>query len=300
MPDELSTRICRSCKVEKPLNTSNFRWRNDNQRFRTDCIECEKLYQQQYKEENKEKVLQRKKNYYWNNRDAILKYKLENKERDARKNKEYKKKNKEKIFIQHKEWVKKNPEKVKSINKRYAANNKEKIAAAARKYRQDNKEEYRARQRAKYYKKKNDLKFKESRRKRQIKRLKKDLIFKLRKNISRAINIALKGNKRGASILNYLSYTIEQLWKHLEVQFEPWMNKDNHGQYDPKIWNDNDSSTWKWQLDHIIPQSDLPYISMEDENFKKCWALENLRPLSAKQNLEDGALRTRHKIKKKA
>jgi len=27
---------------------------------------------------------------------------------------------------------------------------------------------------------------------------------------------------------------------------------------------------------------------MEDENFKKCWALENLCPLSAKQNLLDG------------
>lgn len=27
---------------------------------------------------------------------------------------------------------------------------------------------------------------------------------------------------------------------------------------------------------------------MEDENFKKCWALSNLRPLSAKQNVLDG------------
>lgn len=25
--------------------------------------------------------------------------------------------------------------------------------------------------------------------------------------------------------------------------------------------------------------------SMEDEEFKECWALDNLRPLSAKQNL---------------
>jgi hypothetical protein len=28
---------------------------------------------------------------------------------------------------------------------------------------------------------------------------------------------------------------------------------------------------------------------MEDENFKKCWSLENLRPYSAKQNIIDGA-----------
>jgi len=27
---------------------------------------------------------------------------------------------------------------------------------------------------------------------------------------------------------------------------------------------------------------------MEDENFKKCWSLDNLRPLSAKINILDG------------
>jgi hypothetical protein len=34
---------------------------------------------------------------------------------------------------------------------------------------------------------------------------------------------------------------------------------------------------------------------MDDENFKKCWALENLRPYSAKQNIIDGVTRVRHK-----
>jgi hypothetical protein len=76
------------------------------------------------------------------------------------------------------------------------------------------------------------------------------------------------------------------------------MNWDNQGVYNAKTWNDEDQSTWKWQIDHIIPQSDLPYYSMEDENFKKCWALENLRPLSAKQNVLDGTRRTRHKKSK--
>lgn len=26
---------------------------------------------------------------------------------------------------------------------------------------------------------------------------------------------------------------------------------------------------WEWQIDHIIPQSKLPYTSMKDKNFKK-------------------------------
>jgi hypothetical protein len=76
------------------------------------------------------------------------------------------------------------------------------------------------------------------------------------------------------------------------------MNWGNRGKFDPKTWDDNDTSTWKWQLDHIIPHSDLPYDSVEDENFKKCWSLENLRPLSAKQNVIDGTLRIRHKKNK--
>jgi 5-methylcytosine-specific restriction endonuclease McrA len=74
------------------------------------------------------------------------------------------------------------------------------------------------------------------------------------------------------------------------------MNWDNHGSYRKHTWNDDDSSTWSWQIDHIIPQSDLPYTSMAEENFHKSWALNNLRPLSAKQNLLDGARKIRHKI----
>ena len=31
-----------------------------------------------------------------------------------------------------------------------------------------------------------------------------------------------------------------------------------------------------WQINHIYPQSKLPYTSMEEENFKMCWALEKI------------------------
>lgn len=113
---------------------------------------------------------------------------------------------------------------------------------------------------------------------------------KLRKNVSEHIRRALRNNqssKNGSSCLKFLSYTIPELCAHLESLFEPWMNWKNRGQYRSKSWRDNDPSTWKWQLDHIIPQSWLPYSSMDDDNFKKCWSLENLRPYSAKQNTID-------------
>ena len=102
-------------------------------------------------------------------------------------------------------------------------------------------------------------------------------------------------NKKPGPVKKLLPYSINELKQHLESQFEPWMNWKNYGPYNAKNWNDNDPSTWTWQIDHITPASDLKYSSAQDENFKKCWALENLRPYSAKQNLIDGTRRTRHK-----
>lgn len=137
-----------------------------------------------------------------------------------------------------------------------------------------------------------------SRRKYQSNRRKKDPVYKMRKYLSTQIYVALRkmNSQKTSSIMNYLPYSIDDLKNHLEKQFEPWMTWDNIGRYDSKTWNDNDQSTWKWNLDHIIPQCDLPYTAMTDNNFKKCWALENLRPYSAKQNIIDG-VRLAHRVK---
>jgi len=110
-----------------------------------------------------------------------------------------------------------------------------------------------------------------------------DPIYRLKVIISVTIRDMLKRNKtskRGKSILQYLGYTLQQLKEHLEKQFEPWMNWDNYG-----IPGGEEK---KWQIDHIIPRSLLPYDNMEHPNFQKCWALENLRPLEAIENLKKG------------
>lgn len=124
-----------------------------------------------------------------------------------------------------------------------------------------------------------------------------DPAYRLRKQVSTSIFRELEkrgGSKSGRSIMDFLPYTIQDLKYHLESQFALWMTWDNHGKYDPDIWDDNDPDTWTWQLDHIIPQSQLPYISMSDTNFQKCWSLNNLRPLSSKQNAIEGGRKTRH------
>ena len=114
---------------------------------------------------------------------------------------------------------------------------------------------------------------------------------KLRQQVSRSINQSLarvSSGKNGGSCLNYLPFTMGELRTHLESIFEPWMNWNNWGKYDITTWDDNDQSTWTWNIDHIKPCSSFYYTSMNSRQFKACWSLSNLRPLSSKQNIIDG------------
>lgn len=112
--------------------------------------------------------------------------------------------------------------------------------------------------------------------------------YKLRTYLSRDIFRSVR-SKNGLSTLDILPYSIVELRAHLEKQFEPWMNWNNHGRYNPKIWDDNNQTTWTWQIDHIVPRSQFNYSTIDDLNFAKCWALDNLRPLSSKTNLINGS-----------
>lgn len=120
---------------------------------------------------------------------------------------------------------------------------------------------------------------------------------KIRKSVSNSIRKCLASQKlkKDNKTFKAVGYTIQELKNHLESKFEYWMNFDNWGIYNRSTWDDNDSTTWVWNIDHIIPHSTFNYTSMTDEDFKKCWSLNNLRPLSAKQNVLDGVRRTRHK-----
>jgi hypothetical protein len=128
------------------------------------------------------------------------------------------------------------------------------------------------------------------------KRYSDDISFRLRDIFSKSIRQKLKivGSSKTDSYLKFVDYSIDELRSHLEKQFEPWMDWNNYGKYNARTWKDDDQSTWTWNIDHIIPQSELLYQSMTDDNFKKCWALSNLRPLSSKQNLLDGLTKVRH------
>jgi len=95
--------------------------------------------------------------------------------------------------------------------------------------------------------------------------------FRLDNNISRLINFALKGNKNRRHWEDLVGYTSADLRKRLEGLFKNGMNWENYGS--------------AWHVDHIIPRSVFNYTKPEHEDFKKCWALNNLQPMLVKENL---------------
>lgn len=137
----------------------------------------------------------------------------------------------------------------------------------------------------------NRIKHKDKRNEWERNRIKNDLDFRVRKKFSHVFRQAVRESgisKNGRSCFELLGYTFEDYKQHMESLFEYWMTWENQGVYNSAVWNDNDPSTFVWNLDHIIPQSKLPYDSFEHPNFKICWALSNLRPYSAKKNIEEG------------
>jgi len=51
-------------------------------------------------------------------------------------------------------------------------------------------------------------------------------------------------------------------------------------------WNNYGRGKGKWTIDHIKPVSKFNYKSVNDEEFQRCWALKNLRPLEYIKNIK--------------
>jgi len=121
-----------------------------------------------------------------------------------------------------------------------------------------------------------DPEFRRSERRRTLKRraTPKGRIYK---RIGELIRTDLKrrgslSDKKRRTWTKLLGYTPLELRQHLEAQF-------------------TDGMTWKAfmkgeiHIDHIRPVASFQYSSVDDEQFKQCWSLNNLQPLWAKDNI---------------
>jgi hypothetical protein len=102
-----------------------------------------------------------------------------------------------------------------------------------------------------------------------------DVRYRVSNGFSRAVRRGLKNGKLGVSWKTMVSYSVEQLMAHLEAKFQLGMTWGNYGK--------------DWHIDHIIPVSSFSFEKPQDDGFKKCWSLDNLQPLWAKDNLQKGS-----------
>jgi len=99
--------------------------------------------------------------------------------------------------------------------------------------------------------------------------------YRINKCMSGSMGLSLNGQKNGNHWEALVDYTLDDLMSHLEQLFEPGMTFENHGQ-----------GAGKWNIDHKIPIAAFNFEQSTDFDFKLCWALSNLQPMWAIDNLK--------------
>lgn len=96
-----------------------------------------------------------------------------------------------------------------------------------------------------------------------------DINFRIKRNLSRRIHIAIKTNKLNTKSLSLIQCDMDFLSSWLEFQFTPYINFSNYGTY--------------WHIDHYIPCSSYNLENNVDQ--LECFHWSNLQPLEASSNL---------------
>jgi len=125
----------------------------------------------------------------------------------------------------------------------------------------------------KEWREKNINKHRENKRNYEKNRKSNDPLYKLISNFRTAIYQVLKENnvKKNGHYFDILKYTPQQLIEHLEKQFSDEMTWDNYGD---------------WHVDHKHPISLYNIKEIGDNEFMKCWSLDNLQPMWGSENIK--------------
>ena len=189
-------------------------------------------------------------------RDKAKEYYVKNRESILEKEKNRRLNNKEKYKDKDHNKYLKTKDKCSERNKKYRESHKEEISLSMKEYYKSNKDKWLVSSKKSYHIRKEDPK------------------YRLRKSVSCLIRSKLYRktiNKNYFSSFSFLPYSLEELMEHLESRFQVGMSWKNYGE---------------WHIDHIVPDSSFNYKSIEDEEFKECWSLDNLQPLWAIDNIK--------------
>ncbi len=186
-------------------------------------------------------------------------YKLENRDNQLKYNKEYYENNKDDLLSKSKVYKQNNPDKVKKWQDNCKLSGRKKVHDKI--YYEKNKQKLYLKQIV--YKRNNIVKIRLNRRI-YDKKKRKNPIIRIQNNISRALHRVLKEKKYYQKWEDIVGFSAKDLINHLSKQFERGMTLENYGTY--------------WNIDHRIPISWFNYTSIYDEEFKRCWSLQNLQP----------------------
>ena len=195
--------------------------------------------------------------------------------------KEWYLKNKEQILKQQKEYKLKTKEHIKEVSKEYYLKNREYIKEQKKEYNLKNREQRREYNKGYYLK--NIEHFKEylsrpenqeRRRNHANNRYQTDINFRLSKICRARILQALKSLNKSASTMKLIGCTPDELRKHLESKFEPWMTWENQG-------------LGGWDIEHIKACSKFNLVDPEQQ--RACFNWSNLQPMEHIANIRKGA-----------
>jgi predicted DNA-binding transcriptional regulator AlpA len=146
-------------------------------------------------------------------------------------------------------------ERLKKNHKKWAEENKEHLSEYIKKYRENNTD-----------------KIRQIKRDYERNRKARDPLYKLISNFRTAIYTVLKESNvdKYGHYFDVLQYTPEELIIHLEKQFKDDMTWDNYG---------------IWHVDHKLPITSFDIQEMGDDEFMKCWCLDNLQPMWGDENI---------------
>ena len=158
----------------------------------------------------------------------------------------------------------------KIADKKYREKNKEKLSIKHKLWYEDNKDKWSIY--IKEYRENNADKIRQIKRDYERNRKATDPLYKLISNFRTAIYQVLKESnvEKNKSYFDILGYTPEELIIHLEKQFKDDMTWDNYG---------------VWHVDHKLPITSFDIQEMGDEEFMKCWCLDNLQPMWGEENI---------------
>ena len=233
---------CKKCGLEKVLNEF-YTDKRTKDGYESGCKECKK----KYNAENKERISQNKKEYYEKNKESLLEYK-----------KNYKQQNPDKIRLSNKRWREINKDLIMNYYKNMSEEEKIERNKSTKKWRQENKESVNF-QRNEYKKR----------------RLKNDILFALKHNITSSLLFSLrrKGFTKRSRTNEILGCSFEEFKNYIESKFENWMNWENRGLYNGEL-------NYGWDIDHIVPLS----IAESEDDIIRLNHYTNLRPLCSKIN----------------